>query len=71
MTKGRGVSKRLEHRESACPHADGTGQRRIPGHCAAWSGRVLGAPDQREDRAKTRHHVARFQELLPLFDGDR
>jgi hypothetical protein len=31
MTKGRGVSKRLLPRESACPHAEGTGRRAIPG----------------------------------------
>ena len=31
MTKGRGLSKHLQYRESACPHADGTGQRLISG----------------------------------------
>ena len=31
MTKGRGVSKRLLPRESACPHDEGTGRRAIPG----------------------------------------
>jgi hypothetical protein len=29
MTKGRGISKHLQHRKSACPHAGGTGQRQI------------------------------------------
>ena len=70
MTKGRGVSKRLEHRESACPHADGTGQRRIPGGCYALGG-LLTAFDQFEDRLKPRDHIAGFQQLLPLFDRDR
>jgi hypothetical protein len=30
MTKGRGIGKHLPHRESACPHDGGTGQRQIP-----------------------------------------
>src|SRR4029078_6412275 len=29
MTKASGVSKRFQPRKSACPHADGTGRRRI------------------------------------------
>ena len=43
----------------------------FPGIASARSGRLLGGLDQVEDRAKTRHHVARFQQLLPLFDGNR
>src|SRR2546421_2378837 len=40
MTKGRGVSKRLSWLESACPHADGTGQRGISGWRGAPNFRV-------------------------------
>jgi len=71
MTKGRGISKHLQHRESACPHAGGTGQRQIPTPRRQPLGGLPVVPHQFEDRFQAGDHIAGFQKLLPLLDEDR
>jgi hypothetical protein len=66
MTKGRGVSKRLLPRESACPHAEGTGRRAIPG----WRSNRSSTTGMRPDVAGVgvRLKKAGDESAMPSYD---